>query len=222
MYLGVRIGCRSATDETSGYLLLSVAYASSAVANVRTSAAVRCCFERCIAVSKLGMAIAARIPTMAITNRPTTTTTTMIAAVFVPPFTAGRGAPFVGLPHDTHGLYETASTGAPQYAQKAIGIVGLTGSYHRGARAAFHHIMPSCSFAASDIMLRSHTGSKTTSTSALFTPGIDSILDFTSWASTGPIPQPGAVSVIFTFTFVAPSAPSSSHRYTRPRSTMLT
>src|SRR6185503_5360845 len=47
-----------------------------------------------------------------------------------------------------------------------------------------HHIMPSCSFAASNIMLRSHPGSKTTSTSAVFTPGIDSTLCRTSPAST--------------------------------------
>src|ERR1043165_656832 len=64
---------------------------------------------------------------------------------------------------------------------------------------------PSCSFAASDIMLRSHTGSKTTSTSALFTPGRVSIFVFTSCARTGPMPQPGAVRVILTFTFVPPS-----------------
>ena len=73
--------------------------------------------------------------------------------------------------------------------------------------------MPSCSFAASDIMERSHTGSKTTSTSACFTPGSDSSFVFTSLASTGPMPQPGAVSVIFTFTFEPPpSASCSSQR----------
>src|ERR1700681_1224855 len=121
MYFGTSVGARSSTEVTSGYLLLSVAYASSAVARVRRSAIVRACFERCIAVSKLGIAIAASIPTMAMAMIPTTTTTAMIAAAFVPPFTAaGRVAPFVGFPHDAHGLYETASTGVPQYAQKGI------------------------------------------------------------------------------------------------------
>src|SRR5262249_14091113 len=76
-----------------------------------------------------------------------------------------------------------------------------------------YHIMPSCSFAASDIMLRSHTGSNTTSTSAAFTPGRDSIFPLTSCASTGPMPHPGAVSVILIFTLCPPpSAGCTSHR----------
>src|SRR5438874_5711262 len=87
---------------------------------VRMSAMVRCCFARCIAVRRFGMAIAARIPIIEIATRPTMTTTAMINAAFVPPLTTGRGAPFVGLPHDGHGLYETVSTDAPQYAQNAI------------------------------------------------------------------------------------------------------
>src|SRR6185369_15381405 len=100
-------------------------------------------------------------------------------------------APLVGLPQRGHGAYEVVATGAPHHAQNMTSIVTTRTAYH---------IMPSCSFAASDIMLRSHTGSNTTSTSASFTSGSVSTLCFTSAASTGPMPQPGAVSVILIFT----------------------
>src|SRR3954447_4585034 len=49
------------------YLLTSVARASHAVAMVRMSAIERFCFARCMAVSRLGIAIAARMPMIATT-----------------------------------------------------------------------------------------------------------------------------------------------------------
>src|SRR5216684_520108 len=49
------------------YLLTSVARASHAVAIVRMSAMVRFCLARCMAVSRFGMAIAARMPMIATT-----------------------------------------------------------------------------------------------------------------------------------------------------------
>src|ERR1700737_4506911 len=49
------------------YLLTSVARASHAVAMVRMSAMVLFCFDRCMAVSRFGMAMAARMPMIATT-----------------------------------------------------------------------------------------------------------------------------------------------------------
>src|SRR6476659_6632074 len=49
------------------YLLVSVARASHAVAIVRMSAIVLFCFDRCMAVRRFGMAIAARMPMIATT-----------------------------------------------------------------------------------------------------------------------------------------------------------
>src|SRR5450432_3733569 len=59
------------------YLLTSVARASHAVAIVRMSAIVLFCFARCIAVSRLGIAIAARMPMIA---------TTISSSIRVKPF----------------------------------------------------------------------------------------------------------------------------------------
>src|ERR1051325_563856 len=59
------------------YVFVSVARASHAVAMVRISAIVRFCFERCIAVSRFGMAIAARMPMIA---------TTISSSIRVKPF----------------------------------------------------------------------------------------------------------------------------------------
>src|SRR5688572_17847782 len=61
-----------------------------------------------------------------------------------------------------------------------------------------HQYSPSCRRAASLIMLWCQGGSQTTSTFASSTPSIINNLFCTSCASTGPMPQPGAVSVIFT------------------------
>lgn len=60
------------------------------------------------------------------------------------------------------------------------------------------HSMPVSSLAASDIMDWFHGGSKTRSTSASSTVGISSSLVRTSSTRMSPMPQPGAVSVIFT------------------------
>src|SRR6267378_7672261 len=56
---------------------MSVARASHAVAIVRMSAIVLFCFDRCIAVSRFGMAIAARMPMIA---------TTISSSIRVKPF----------------------------------------------------------------------------------------------------------------------------------------
>lgn len=61
-----------------------------------------------------------------------------------------------------------------------------------------NHINPSCSFAASVIMPWFHGGSQTSSTLASSIGSSEMSLFCTSCASTGPMPQPGAVSVIFT------------------------
>src|SRR2546427_12584294 len=59
------------------YLLMSVARASHAVGMVRISAIVLFCFERCMAVSRFGMAMAARMPMIA---------TTISSSIRVKPF----------------------------------------------------------------------------------------------------------------------------------------
>jgi hypothetical protein len=60
-------------------------------------------------------------------------------------------------------------------------------------------------------------------TSASPTPGTRRILPFASSAIAGPMPQPGAVSVIAMFTLNALSGLfSTSMEYTSPRSTMFT
>src|SRR5215212_2905838 len=59
------------------YLLVSVARASHAVAIVRMSAIVLFCFDRCIAVRRFGIAIAARMPMIA---------TTISSSISVKPF----------------------------------------------------------------------------------------------------------------------------------------
>src|SRR6266536_3332629 len=109
MYFGTR------ASRVCEYWLLSVAYDSAAMATDRMSAIVRFCFERCMAVSILGMAIAARMPMTAMTNSPPTMTTMTITAGLVPAdFAAGGGAPLVGRLHRGHGANETWSTGFPQ------------------------------------------------------------------------------------------------------------
>src|SRR6202011_5865597 len=71
MYVGERmvvmvppgsVTAGAGTAPAAFYLLTSVARASHAVAIVRMSAIVRFCLARCMAVSRFGMAIAARIP----------------------------------------------------------------------------------------------------------------------------------------------------------------
>ena len=50
---------------------------------------------------------------IAVKTSATTTTAITIATAFVPPVaSAGRGAPFVGLPQLGHGLYDTAAVEA--------------------------------------------------------------------------------------------------------------
>src|SRR5687768_11951301 len=85
------------------------------------SAIVRFCRARCCAVRRFGMAMAARIPTMATTTSAAAAIPITSASVFDPPAPApGRdGAPFVGFPHDAHGTKETWATWLPQYAQLA-------------------------------------------------------------------------------------------------------
>src|SRR5579859_4193856 len=60
------------------------------------------------------------------------------------------------------------------------------------------YISPNCSFAASVIMPWFQGGSQTSSTLASSIGSSESNLFCTSCASTGPMPQPGAVKVIFT------------------------
>src|SRR5437763_15612437 len=85
------------------------------------------------------------------------------------------------------------------------------------------YIIPSFIRPASLIMLWFHGGSHTSWTSASSTPSIDKILLWASCAIAGPIPQPGAVNVIFTSTLVPPSgALINRQSETRPRSTMFT
>src|SRR5260370_12875416 len=69
----------------------------------------------------------------------------------------------------------------------------------RDARALFY-IKPSCSLAASVIMPWFHCGSQTSSTLASSTGSRERSLFCTSCVRTGPMPQPGAVNVIFTST----------------------
>jgi len=57
--------------------------------------------------------------------------------------------------------------------------------------------MPVCKRASSDIMVWFHGGSNTNSTFARATVGTICTLSRTSWTRTSPIPQPGAVKVIF-------------------------
>ena len=57
---------------------------------------------------------------------------------------------------------------------------------------------PSCNLAASVIMPWFQGGSQTSSTLASSIGSMEMSLFCTSWASTGPMPQPGAVRVIFT------------------------
>src|SRR6202030_2689652 len=85
------------------------------------------------------------------------------------------------------------------------------------------YTMPSFIRPASLIMFWFQGGSQTSRTSASSTPSIDKILLCASCAIAGPIPQPGAVSVIFTSTRVPPSSFLINRQsYTKPRSTMFT
>src|SRR5216684_4320955 len=85
------------------------------------SADVRFCFERCIAVRRFGMALAARMPMTAMTNRPPTRRTTISTAGFVAGAGAGAmagvAAPFVGFPQRAHNAYDTEATCVPHQAQ---------------------------------------------------------------------------------------------------------
>ena len=67
---------------------------------------------------------------------------------------------------------------------------------HQLSTINFLQISPSFIFPASLIIAWFHGGSHTSSTSASPTPGTPSTFDFASEAITGPMPQPGAVSVI--------------------------
>src|SRR6185369_3407650 len=74
MYVGCRapvswdvVTVDSVVAPAALYLFVSVARASHAVAIERMSAMVRFCFDRCIAVSRFGMAMAARMPMIATT-----------------------------------------------------------------------------------------------------------------------------------------------------------
>src|SRR5258708_29665526 len=76
MWVGLRYEFRSSqlTPPMAGYeapaalyLFMSVARASHAVAMLRMSAIVRFCFARCMAVNRLGIAMAARMPMIATT-----------------------------------------------------------------------------------------------------------------------------------------------------------
>src|ERR1035438_6631085 len=60
------------------------------------------------------------------------------------------------------------------------------------------YINPSCNFAASVNMLWFQGGSQTSSTDTSSTASRPSNLFCTSCCNTGPMPQPGAVKVIFT------------------------
>src|ERR1700751_291686 len=64
---------------------------------------------------------------------------------------------------------------------------------------------PSFILPASLIISWFQGGSHTRSTLASSTPGIAKIFNLASWAMAGPIPQPGAVKVILTSTWVSPS-----------------
>src|SRR5208282_4248283 len=85
------------------------------------------------------------------------------------------------------------------------------------------HTRPSFILPSSLIIDWFHGGSHVIRTSASATPGTRRIFPLASSAIAGPIPQPGAVSVIATFTLKALSSRfSTSIEYTRPRSTMFT
>src|SRR6185436_18421706 len=58
---------RPVAHVACGYVLLSTAYASTAVARARMSLIVRFCLPRWTALSRFGMAIAARMPMIAMT-----------------------------------------------------------------------------------------------------------------------------------------------------------
>src|SRR5438477_9776711 len=74
------------------------------------------------------------------------------------------------------------------------------------AASATDQTIPSFIRPASLIMFWFHGGSQTSCTSASSTPSILRILLCASCAMAGPIPQPGAVNVIFTSTLVLPSS----------------
>ena len=75
---------------------------------------------------------------------------------------------------------------------------GETGFATAGSHKILNQSRPSCSFAASVIMLWFHGGSQTSSTFASSIGSSEINLFCTSCASTGPMPQPGAVRVILT------------------------
>src|SRR6185436_6280533 len=120
MYVGASSGRSSSIEVAFGYSFLSVAYASTAVATERRSAIVRFCRERCCAVTRFGMAMAARMPRTAMRKNPPMITITTIIAVFDPPLPAAagalapRGAPLDGFPHLGQGAYETSASWLPQ------------------------------------------------------------------------------------------------------------
>jgi hypothetical protein len=75
--VGARYVMPPTVAPAATYELTSVARASQAVAMLRMSAMVRFCFDRCMAVSRLGMAMAARMPMIA---------TTISSSIRVKPF----------------------------------------------------------------------------------------------------------------------------------------
>src|SRR5688500_15960479 len=97
--------------------------------------------------------------------------------------------------------------GDPRMLDAFVGII--VDRERRGFRLVFHlarsYTIPSFIRPASLIMFWFHGGSQTSWTSASSTPSIVRILLCASCAIAGPIPQPGAVSVIFTSTFTPPS-----------------
>ena len=77
--------------------------------------------------------------------------------------------------------------------------------YRSALNLNVNYIIPRSNFAASLNMSRFHGGSQTRWTCASFTSGNASNLFSTSCCKTGPMPQPGAVKVIFTSTLCVPS-----------------
>src|SRR2546430_4057838 len=93
----------------------------------------------------------------------------------------------------------------PGLAPKAFGAA-LQLRFARNDNRVTDQIMPSFIRPASLIMSWFHGGSQTSCTSASSMPSMLRILLCASCAIAGPIPQPGAVKVIFTSTRVPPSS----------------
>ncbi len=81
-----------------------------------------------------------------------------------------------------------------------VAALTMAGLYSEAARAASIQPMPSFCRPSSEIMCGVQGGSQTTRTLASFTSGIERSLSSASPAIAAPMPQPCAVSVIFTST----------------------